>query len=329
MANDTVLILTNSEDVTADYLESCLKKSRIRVVRYNTDSDLMSTNFTWSLHDQVVSWQSQPLRPDEIAAIVFRRPKPFTPLLDGDHFHIAHAADEWAEVWEGFLAQVPDSKWINHPSRNFGASHKTDQLTKAVKCGFRVPESLVTTDPQEALGFFDSHINGVVVKPLASGFIERTDPQDDTIIYTRKLKQRDLVMLHEIRSCPVLFQEQIRKYIDVRVTILDGVMVAIGLRKPEEDGSQRLDIRRNNMKGVAYLPIEVPVPIQNSICNIMREYQLRFAAIDFAIDEEKTWVFFEINPNGQWAWFDLEGVANIANIFIRTLRKEVNLSSHE
>ena len=33
-------------------------------------------------------------------------------------------------------------------------------------------------------------------------------------------------------------------------------------------------------------------------------FGLRFAAIDLAVEEDGQYVFFEINPNGQWAWIE-------------------------
>jgi len=320
MRDNLTLILSNSEDATANYLEGYLSNAAIKVVRYNTDTDLGSTEFTYSGQEWIIKWRSYSLRPEAIATIFFRRPEPFTPNINGDDFHTLHAADEWAEAWEGFLAQVPLKKWVNHPSRNFAASHKIDQLIKASRLGFRVPDSLVTTDEEAAIKFCGRQKNGVIVKPLASGFIERLDSEKDTVIYTAKLEKEDFFLLHRLRDCPVLFQEEINKQLDIRVIILDEEMIAIGMEATDQSGAQRLDIRRNNMLGVKYTHLAIPDKIHNGICAIMKEYELRFAAFDFAIDKSGSWVFFEINPNGQWAWFDLEGETVIAELFLRATK---------
>ena len=39
-----------------------------------------------------------------------------------------------------------------------------------------------------------------------------------------------------------------------------------------------------------------------------------------AIGTDGNWYFFEINPNGQWAWLDSDGGTNIAGSFIRAFR---------
>lgn len=314
--------MTNSEDATSDYLETYLRDAHCQVMRFNTDIDLYSIDLTFSKGGQAISWRSGSLQSFDISSVVFRRPKPFNPSIEKNHFYSAHAADEWAETWEGFLAQIPLSKWINHPSRNFSASHKIDQLIKASNVGFRVPETVVTNNPNKALEFIQSQKNGVVIKPLASGFIERDDPKDDTLIYTVQFDDNKIPLLQYINTCPVLFQEKINKVIDVRITVLDEMICAIGLKGLGQDGRQRIDIRRNNMIGVEYIPLKVPDQIRKAISRIMKQYELRFAAIDFAIDDRETWVFFEINPNGQWAWLDLEGVASIADMFGNSLKTQ-------
>lgn len=314
------LLLTNYEDVTSDYLQDCLSKAGITVYRYNTDKDLSQTSFTYSNNLPIMCWQGIKLRPDNIRAVLFRRPKPFTPHISGDPYQVAHLASEWAEVWEGFLSHIPLQRWINHPSMNFMASHKIEQLSRAVKVGLQIPQSLVTNNPSEALGFFHAQLTGVIVKPIASGHIERSAPSEDTFIYTQRLDQAHLKALHHINFCPVLFQERILKYLDVRVTVVDYKMQAVGLKALDSDGEQRLDIRRHNMRDVEYLPIEVPEDIHHNILALMKSYCLRFAAIDFAVKKDGTWIFFEINPNGQWAWLDISGGFRIVDMFIAALR---------
>lgn len=314
-----VLLLTNSEDATIDYLESHLPDSGFSVARYNTDIDLPYTDFNYSQCVPSVSWRDHHIKPKDISAVVLRRPKPFKPVNAGDQFQAQHLADEWGEAWEGFLAHIPVDKWINHPSYNFAASHKIEQLTRANKFRLHVPQSFVTNDPYEALSFREKQINGVIVKPLSSGYIEREKPEKDTLIYTREFSDSNLECLESLKYCPVLFQEKIDKDLDVRLTVLDEKMVAVGMKSPDSSSGQELDIRRNNMKDLEYELIDVPQIIHQHVTSLLRSYYLRFAALDFAINKNGEWVFFEINPNGQWAWLDLDAGANIKDLFISAL----------
>jgi glutathione synthase/RimK-type ligase-like ATP-grasp enzyme len=129
------------------------------------------------------------------------------------------------------------------------------------------------------------------------------------------ISAKHLKKLGLIGRCPTLFQQAIEKTSDVRICYLDGTMTAVEL-VALECGEQRTDIRRNNMNDVQYRVLKVPPDVTGALHKLLRFYKLRFAAIDFVIDKQGKWVFLEINPNGQWAWLDLEGGANIAEHFI-------------
>ena len=44
----------------------------------------------------------------------------------------------------------------------------------------------------------------------------------------------------------------------------------------------------------------------NQCLELVRRLGLGFGAIDFALTEEDEYIFFEINPNGEWLWIELQ-----------------------
>jgi glutathione synthase/RimK-type ligase-like ATP-grasp enzyme len=72
------------------------------------------------------------------------------------------------------------------------------------------------------------------------------------------------------------------------------------------------------MLDVTYEPCSIPEDVRISLVRLLREFGLRFAACDFVVDDEG-WQFLEVNPNGQWAWLDLEGVSSIAQSLLNAL----------
>lgn len=319
MTSRSILVLTNSGDATSDYLVSSLRQGGLQVVRYDTDLDIVDTRFSYSNGLPVMSWKSHELQPASFSILIYRRPQPFQPAIGGDPTHMRHVADEWAEVWEGFLGHIPTEKWINHPARNFVASHKVEQLTRAQRCGLNVPETVVTSNEDEARQFCRRISAGVVVKPMASGYLERRRQPGDTVIYTRGFTDSHHGLLKEIGACPVLFQQRIDKSLDVRVTVIDDHYSFISLKKHDLTGDQILDIRRDNMRDVEYSPVDMPERDLESLKSLIRGYGLRFAAIDFAVDRVGKWYFLELNPNGQWAWLDIQAGFNIAENFVSAL----------
>ncbi len=73
------------------------------------------------------------------------------------------------------------------------------------------------------------------------------------------------------------------------------------------------------MCDVDYAIIDLPSKIKHKLLEICQYYKLRFAAIDLAIDKNNNYIFFEINPNGQWAWLDLLGITDLASILISSM----------
>jgi hypothetical protein len=320
MEGKCVFVLTNSNDATSDYLCSKLIESGVTFLRFNTDNDLKETKYEFSESQHYIEWNCQQLTPQDISAIIYRRPKPIVLPKNHDEFYNRHITFEWSEVLEGFLSHIPLHLWINHPSLNYLASHKIEQLNRAKQYGLETPKSVVTNQPEVARQFLIDLKGCAIVKPLASGYIERNTPEDDTLIYTRKFTLKNLPLLDKIDECPVLFQQHINKAKDVRVTVIDEKIIAIGMTAIDNSNEQVLDIRCDNMKNVVYTKLSVPKNIEMSILSLMKSYKLRFGALDFAITPKGQWVFFEINPNGQWAWLDQCADAKISDIYVKSLK---------
>ena len=315
-----ILVLTNSTDGTSDYLCRRLNREGVGYVRIDTDSLIERCCLKWVNSKAQMKLGSKAVYAQEVTGVWLRRPT--APRLPGAESAVkCHAAYEWAEAIEGFLAHIPCNRWINHPSANAGASHKLEQLSRAKRFGFNIPRTIVTQKPEAALRFWNDLKGEVVVKPLASGYIEERRKRDDSLIYTSKVGPAEIGRADLIRKCPTLFQELIQKCSDVRVVSLDGEITAVELTAQDADGRQRLDIRRREMSGVRYRVCSIPKKTQRRIKSLLKSYGLRFGAVDFGVDKKGNWIFFEINPNGQWAWLDLEAGTDIAAIFTKTFKR--------
>lgn len=316
-----LLVITNSQDATADFLCSRLDESNIAYYRIDSDHITQGGQIEFRDFQPILIHNGQRLNPTEFHSVWLRRPKPIIieneELEDPERLHVQ---GEWSEAIEGFLAHIPFSKWINHPTANVVASHKIEQLSRAKSHGLVVPDSLVTQNTQELRNFWQKCDGQLIVKPLCSGYIERQSSELDSLIYTNSFPP-DLLASPTIQKTPTLFQRRIDKSIDVRVTIVDTYVHAVSLSAADQ-GSQRLDIRRNNMSDVTYAKISLPTPIASSLSRLITSYSLRFAAVDFVVDKNGEWNFLEINPNGQWAWLDLAGCTDIAASFLKIFRNE-------
>lgn len=311
-----VLVLTNSADETADYLSEKLTESRVKWIRL--DSDRLSAVEVNHNSRTTLSFSGGPsLSPSDVSNVWLRRPERPRLTLAQDPAINHHAEDEWAAAIEGFLCQISVERWMNHPSALAASSQKVEQLVRATTIGLVSPASLVTQSPEQAAEFCGRFGSRVIAKPVSHGRLSRED-QADSIIYTSEVNVDDFARLDSVRFCPTLFQERIAKVTDVRVTVIDDEVLSVRMDHTDIQGSQVLDVRRANMAGVRYEAIDAPAHVRSQLLSLVKSYGLRFAAIDFGVDSEGNWIFFELNPTGQWAWLDLLGGQTLYKAFIRS-----------
>jgi hypothetical protein len=106
-----------------------------------------------------------------------------------------------------------------------------------------------TCNEEDLRAFWHAHDGRVIAKPLASGYLERPDGSVASIYTSRVLMTH--IDAEPRAQCPTLFQQEIVKEYDVRVTIVDDRVTAVALRR-SVDGAQVVDIRRDNMDNVEY-----------------------------------------------------------------------------
>jgi len=313
-----LFILTNSQDATATFLTPVLTKAGLPFLRLDTDLLLPRIELSYRIGQAALKVDGYWYHAADVDHIWYRRPEELKEARSDGSPESQYARSEWAEFLECFFAHVPVEKWVNHPSRNTVASRKLEQLTTAANLGLRVPDTLATQNPEELKTFFRHHGGMVIVKPLASGYVERSANEKDSLIYTNPVSEEHLENLADLAACPTLFQQRVDKRSDVRITVVDSDIHAVELLAGDKPGEQRCDIRRNNMSDVSYRPVTLPAEVEARVRKLMAHYRLRFGAIDMALARTGEWYFFEINPNGQWAWLDMTAGTNIAASFVKT-----------
>lgn len=307
-----VLVVSNQTDETANYLCSRMAEVGIDFTRLNTESAASTCSVLATPRGMELRVGPVTLLASDVDAIWYRRPRPVERVGGGNQYERAFVAAEWIAALEGFFAHVPSSRWMNHPATIMGASSKLEQLARAARHGLCVPAWLCTTETADASRFFHDQGGQVITKPLYSGYIERETPAADTVVYTSRVRSDDLSSSASKLGAPTLFQREVVGGVDVRVTLVDDEVSAVKLTR--NDGE--VDIRRNNMGGVCYAPEHLPPMVEHALLSLVRSYGLRFAAVDMMV-AAAGWQLLEINPNGQWAWLDLVGGAEVYRSFLR------------
>jgi hypothetical protein len=99
-------------------------------------------------------------------------------------------------------------------------------------------------------------------------------------------------------------QAEIRAPLDATVVFCLGEVWGYSLVRPSS--REWIDWRlvtENHRDGV-WKPLEIPPGVVKKTLEFMGSLGLHFGRLDFLIDEEDSWWFLEVNPNGQFGWLD-------------------------
>ncbi len=302
-----ILIISNTQDLTVDFVVRELLNRKIPFLRLNTDEfptvayGLASFGPN-NASQRVIYWNNRNkiLDFDTVTAVWYRRPIPPVPARQIDNQAIRKfCIDESYDFLRGLWLSL-DCYWMSNPEAIRIAEHKVTQMLMAQKLGFRIPRTVITNDPAKVKELFQQCRGGIVIKSLFLGFIKESDRPK--YIYTSTISEKDIQDIESVRLAPSIYQEKISKKYDLRVTVVgEKVFVArIEANLPADIPDWRFASLDQLNHSVCSLPEE----IHNACIQLVKSFQLEFGAIDLAVAEDGEYVFFEINPNGQWAWLE-------------------------
>lgn len=320
-----VLIVTNSDDPTVDFVERKFRQRSVDYLRFNTDQAILNNAQSFEISGDprtstkvALSSGQVTVHANDIQSIWYRRP--VTPRI-ADVVESPQArqfAEEESLYYLRCLWKtLEDRVWVSHPWSISWANTKLHQLINAKTLGFTVPRSLATNDPQKALVFFEECGGKVIVKPFTVSSVEY-GPQETVAIFTNRISKSDLEYLSSIRYCITFFQQEITKLKDVRVTVVGNDVYAASIDS-QVDVNLITDWRRTTSRPKRWQAFDLPPDVQERCRKLVTLYGLNFGAIDLALTPDHDFVFFEINPNGQWAWLEIEADLPISQSLIALL----------
>jgi glutathione synthase/RimK-type ligase-like ATP-grasp enzyme len=291
------MLVTHREDLTADWLVVELHRRGAPFVRVNTEDYPTRCTLCWTPLEAWLQVGEKRLHASEVDAVWWRRP--LAPQLPADLSpqEALWAAGEAQAAIEGFWRSV-DAHWVNPPMANAAADCKPEQLRRASALGFDVPASLVSNDTDAARAFSGEH-ERVICKTLREGVVPVGDSSG--AFYTEPVNAEHLSALGGLGPEPYLFQELVEKRYDIRVTVIGERVLACRIESQEQ---ARTDWRKADAEALPHAVEEVPPEIARRCALLAGSYGLRFAAIDLARRTDGGYTFFELNPNGQWAWVE-------------------------
>lgn len=307
-----ILLVTNKQDITTDYLVHELRRRGSRFLRLNTE-DLPETIITFEDADTLtgtLNVQNTQYNLAEFRGAYYRRPELPQPKLSGDSEVDTYVIQEWSSAARS-LWNALEGRWLNSPFNILRAEDKPRQLAVARSCGLSVPPTAIGNDMNAAKNLLSNH--RCIIKPLRRALVD--DPNGPgRVIYTSEIQSLNEADRIAFEAVPVIVQAHIQKHRDLRVTIVDQIAIAVAIHSQDHEET-RVDWRRGSRTDLVNEHVSLPPSVASACIEVVRNLNLRFAAIDLIEDCEGKYWFLEANPNGQWAWLQqVEGIDIAATI---------------
>ena len=208
-------------------------------------------------------------------------------ITDADALGFAHG--EWHEALHGLYHLLP-CPWMNPPLLDEAASRKAFQLAVASSLGMRVPDTIMTSDRDEAMSFIERNGIGRTIYKIFSA-------THKVWRETRVVGEHDLASLDALRLAPVIFQEYIAAVADLRVTIVGDSMFPMAI--DSRGTGYEVDFRVN-LGDARTSAVELPDHVSDALRALMKRFGIVYGAVDLRLTPDGDYVFLEINPAGEF-----------------------------
>jgi glutathione synthase/RimK-type ligase-like ATP-grasp enzyme len=305
-----ILLVTNKRDITTDYIVRELRKRKIKYYRLNTES--LATYECSIGYETTDDWRIGSIKGSHVQSAYFRRPSPPEYTKSTEVSENEYLASEWMAFLKSIYARL-EGKWFNSPISIALAEDKPKQLLLAKEAGFSVPNGLITNVTNDIVQNVGQ--SGLIIKPVRQGLIEG---KQEKVIFTSRIPKVTTKHTSAISHVPSIFQQEIIKKFDVRVTVVGKQIFPVAIYSQDVEQT-RVDWRKGGKIDLRHQIITLPTSLAESCMELTSKLNLKFGAIDLVCDQEDNYWFLEINPNGQWAWIENQTKLPIASAIVDEL----------
>jgi hypothetical protein len=306
-----ILLLTNEQDVSADWVVRELRNRAIPFLRLNTErlpSWLVTVDpigGRWEL-----SYGNRSFDLETVRSVWYRRPEPpsgntLEGLSPGERDLVI---EQWQGLVDGLVA-LP-IQWVNDPSANRRAESKMLQLAVAAASDLPVPQTEITNDINR-LRQLAAMTPPWIIKGLSAPLLTESNGES-AFVFTEWLTPELVAGSASALEAPMIAQEAVWPKTDVRVTVVGDTVLAAEAR------TKSLDWRVDH-RSAEFEPVALPPAVDDACRTISKALGLVFAAIDLLRDETGQYFFLEVNPNGEWGWLQHGAGLPIAQAIVDAL----------
>jgi glutathione synthase/RimK-type ligase-like ATP-grasp enzyme len=301
---DTVLIVTNDHDEHADAVIHELNNRNVPVFRFHPEDFPHACSVSIEIRDGRVQGElrnaDHRVTFDDICAAWYRRSRN---LYMGAVSRTSEKLDDYVKAQSTATVVAVcaslQTLWVSHPFKLRRGEVKALQLAEASRAGLKIPQTLISNDPERAAGFVAGlGETDCAIKPLMA--IGVTDEHGYRLPLTTTLPPGH--SLASLALAPTMLQPYVDKAFELRCVVI-GDRIFCAKLDSQADEKSRIDWRGGDPEHEIF---DLPAEVEASIHRLMDSFGLNFASLDMIVTPEGEYVFLELNPNGQWLWLEFE-----------------------
>jgi len=140
---------------------------------------------------------------------------------------------------------------------------------------------------------------------MLSQFAIYGDKQEEMVVFTSPVTKEDLDNLEGLQFCPMTFQENIPKALELRITIVGEQIFTAAINSQQLDGAIYDWRKEGRALHQQWQPYDLPKTIEKQLLELMKYFGLNYGAIDMIVTPDERYIFLEINPVGEFFWLEL------------------------
>ncbi|MCL6750001.1 MvdD family ATP-grasp ribosomal peptide maturase [Nostoc sp. CCCryo 231-06] len=304
----TVLIVTFSQD--NESIPLVIKEIEARgekAFRFDTDrypTEVKLDIYSGDTEQVIITDGEQKLDLSEVFSVWYRRMRYGQKISNSmDKQYRDASINECRATVRGMIASLQGFH-LDKMSNVDRANNKQLQLQVARQVGLLTPLSLTSNNPEAVKQFAQECQQGIVTKMLSS-FAIYDEQGRENVVFTTPITADDLENMEGLRFCPMTFQENVPKALELRTTIVGHRVFTASVDSQSLSGST-YDWRKEGLAlGKNWQPYNLPEDIEKKLLNLMAEFGLNYGAIDIIVTPDGRHIFLEVNPVGEFFWMEI------------------------
>ncbi|MBP5976193.1 MvdD family ATP-grasp ribosomal peptide maturase [Brasilonema sp. CT11] len=305
----TVLIVTFSKDnESIPLVIKAIEAKGEKAFRFDTDrfpTEVQLDIYYGDSEKVIITDGEQKLDLSEVSSVWYRRMRYGQKIPDTMDKQFRDASiEETRRTVRGMIASIKGFHFDKMSNVDV-TNNKQLQLQVAREVGLLTPRTLTTNNP-EAVKLFAQECkeHGIITKMLSS-FAIYGEKGEEMVVFTNPVTDDDLENLEGLRFCPMTFQENVPKALELRITIVGHHVFTAAVNSQTLEGSTFDWRKEGRALSNAWKPYDLPEDVEKKLLKLMAYFGLNYGAIDIIVTPDGRHVFLEVNPVGEFFWMEV------------------------